>query len=173
MSNLILMVGLPYSGKSTIARSFKHPIVCPNQIRIALHGQRYEPLAEPMVWAMAKVFVRSLFLAGHDQVVLDACSVTSSRRDDWIDEAWTRSYVVCDVSKIACMTRAQNNNDSYILPIIDRMATYLEFDGILYGDSSIDSENPWMVDHIESPDGTKRNPQIYHKGRAESDAISH
>lgn len=172
MSELIMMVGLPYSGKSTIAKSYKHPIVCPDQIRIALHGRRYEPAAEPMVWAMAKIFVRSLFLAGHKQVVLDACSTTSERRDAWIDKAWTRSYVVCDISKLACMVRAQEKDDEEILPIIDRMAKYQEFDGILYGDNSIDSENPWMIDHIQYPDG-KLKHQVYHKGRAESDAISH
>lgn len=172
MNELIMMVGLPYSGKSTIAKSFKHPIVCPDQIRYAVYNQRYEPMAEPMVWAMAKIFVRSLFLAGHKHVVLDATNVTSGRRDDWIDVAWNRSYVVCDVSKMACMLRAQANHDDEIMPIIDRMATYLEFDGILYGSNSIDSENPWMVDHIQYPDG-KLNMQIYHKGKAEADAVSH
>lgn len=172
MSELILMVGLPYSGKSTIAQSFKHPIVCPDQIRFALHNQRYEPLAEPMVWAMAKIFVRSLFLAGHKYVILDACNTTSERRDAWTDVAWTRSYVVCDISKVACMLRAQEHNDNEIMPIIDRMSTYLEFDGILYGDNSIDSENPWMIDHIQYPDG-KLKHQIYHKGKAAADAISH
>ncbi len=38
---LIGMVGLPYSGKSTAARELGFPIVCPDAIRLALHGQRF------------------------------------------------------------------------------------------------------------------------------------
>lgn len=51
---LVLMVGLPRSGKSTIARSGRVPIVSPDAIRLALHGQPFIASAEPTVWATAK-----------------------------------------------------------------------------------------------------------------------
>ncbi len=35
---LILMVGLPRSGKTTRARQIDHPIVNPDSIRLALHA---------------------------------------------------------------------------------------------------------------------------------------
>src|SRR5258706_417694 len=54
-NTLIVMVGLPWSGKSTWAREQGNwPIVCPDEIRFALHGQRFIAEAEPWVWTIAK-----------------------------------------------------------------------------------------------------------------------
>jgi len=93
---LILTVGLPCSGKSTWALQqtrryaspiYGSPIVCPDQIRLALHGQRFVAMAEPFVWAIARTMVISLFGAGHQKVILDACNTTRKRRDDWLESA--------------------------------------------------------------------------------------
>jgi predicted kinase len=73
---LIMTVGLPRSGKSTWAIAQGHPVVCPDAIRLALHGQPFIATAEPVVWATAKLMVASLFEAGHGVVILDA---TNSR----------------------------------------------------------------------------------------------
>jgi predicted kinase len=158
---LIMTVGLPYSGKSSWARSMiqseRWPIVCPDQIRLAIHAQRFVPEAEPFVWATTKVMVRSLFLAGHNNVILDATSVTAGRRDDWKDPLWLRKYIVMDVSAEACIARAKVNHDDSIIPIIERMAEAMEYDGILYGQM----DHP-MAKHIENPAGDN---QIYHQGR--------
>jgi predicted kinase len=80
---LLCMVGLPYSGKSTSAATVGAPIVCPDAIRAALHGHKFIPEAEPMVWAVAKTMVRALFMAGHEVVVLDATNTTRARRSEW------------------------------------------------------------------------------------------
>lgn len=169
-AELIMTVGLPYSGKSTVALSYSAPIVCPDQIRYALHGQRYVQEAEPMIWAIARVMVTSLFLAGHNKVILDACNTTKGRRDEWKDPRWTRRYVVCDISTMSCVERAVAKNDKYIMPIIDRMSKQLEYEGILYGSKSgLNYEHPNMEDHIRKPPGTKENPQIYHNGIAAED----
>jgi predicted kinase len=169
-NQLILTVGLPYSGKTSVAKSFNCPIVCPDEIRRALHGERYIQAAEPMVWVIAQIMVRALFLAGHSKVVLDATNSTAKRRDEWKDDMWQRRYVVCDVTKVACMARAEQNDDSYILPIIERMAGQLEYAGILYGqESNVNYENPLMEEHIKKPAGTKDDPQIFHSGTAADD----
>lgn len=165
---LILTVGLPYSGKSSWAWQSDYPVVCPDHIRLALHGQRYEPFAEPMVWAIAKIMVRALFYSGHKKVVLDACNTTAKRRDEWKSEEWIRRYIVCDIAKEVCIARAQEDDDQEILPIIERMASRLEYDGILYGSGDYPEENRFMAAHIELPDGVKA-PQIYHEGTAEDD----
>lgn len=167
---LLMTVGLPYSGKSTVAKSLGAPIVCPDQIRYALHGQRYIQEAEAFVWAIARVMVTSLFLSGHDKVVLDATNTTKTRRDEWKDPKWIRRYLVCDISKMTCAQRAMANEDEYIIPIIDRMDKQLEYEGILYGsDSALNYERPNMEDHIRKPPGTKDDPQIYHNGIAADD----
>jgi hypothetical protein len=169
MRNILIMtVGLPRSGKTVWAQSTCHPIVCPDKIRLALHGQRFEPLAEPMVWAIAKIMVRALYGAGHKCVILDACSHTANRRDDWkFPEEWLRKYLVCDINKITCIERAQADLD--IIPVIEHMAAAIEYDGIMYGDDNTTAFMRHMDNHIKDPDGTEKDPQIYHEGVAGED----
>lgn len=119
---LICTVGLPRSGKTTWAQQQMAPIVSPDQIRYALHGQRYQALAEPMVWAIARIMVRALFLAGHESVILDATSITRKRRDDWRDPEWEVLFHELGTSAEECVRRAKALNDDYILPVIERMA---------------------------------------------------
>lgn len=119
---LILTVGLPRSGKTTWAREQKLPIVNPDSIRLALHGQRFQSLAEPMVWAIALIMVRALFMSGHDSVIVDATNVSRKRRDFWKSGDWELSFVRICTSEAACIKRAMDVNDTVIVPVIERMA---------------------------------------------------
>ncbi len=119
---LIGLVGLPYSGKSTKAKTLGAPIVCPDAIRLAMHGQRFAPEAEGMVWSIAKIMVRALFLAGHTHVVLDACNTTEKRRAEWEKGEWNVSWLVVRASFEACRERALEVEDTEILDSIHRMA---------------------------------------------------
>lgn len=123
---LILTVGLPRSGKTTWAKRQSVPIVNPDSIRLALHGQRFQAEAEPFVWAIAKVMVRALFLAGHTCVILDATNTTTKRRDEWIDKAWETRFQHFTAPKTVCDARALAMGDNYILPIIAKMAAQFE-----------------------------------------------
>lgn len=91
---LHVTVGLPQSGKSTWASKQKWPIVCPDSIRLGLHGQAFIGQAEPFVWAIAKVMVRALFISGHRFVILDATNTKRERRADWKSSLWVRRFVV-------------------------------------------------------------------------------
>lgn len=126
MKTLWMTVGLPRSGKTTSARGLKMPIVNPDSIRIALHGQRFIGEAEPMVWAMAKYMVAALFEAGHDDVVLDATNTTIKRRDEWADKRWRRMFCPMAADETECLARAARLNDPYIVPIIEKMAAQFE-----------------------------------------------
>jgi predicted kinase len=123
---LICTVGLPRSGKTTYARSTGHPIVNPDSIRLALHGRRFEALAEPFVWASAKLMVRSLFLAGHSRVIVDATNTTRKRRDEWKSPDWRTAFHVIDTPAAECIRRAVEIGDAEIIPIIERMAAQWE-----------------------------------------------
>ena len=118
---LICTMGLPRSGKTTWARSQAYPIVNPDSIRLALHGQRFAPEAEPYVWAIAQTMVKSLFLAGHSKVILDACNNTRKRRDQWVCSEWKTFFKTIDTPKHICMQRAKNESDEAIVPVIERM----------------------------------------------------
>jgi predicted kinase len=123
---LICAVGLPRSGKTTWARSQSYPIVNPDSIRLAIHGQRFVGRAEPFVWAVAKAMVRSLFLAGHQIVILDATGNTKARRDEWVSPDWATFYRVVDTPADVCVERARAERDEEIIPIIERMAKAAE-----------------------------------------------
>ena len=125
-NKLILTVGFPRSGKSTWARMENYPIVNPDAIRLALHGQRFYAPAEPMVWVVAHIMVESLFAAGAHVVVLDSCNNTRKRRDEWKSDLWFRSYELVSTPADECRRRALLNDDSEILPVIDRMEAEFE-----------------------------------------------
>lgn len=103
---LILTVGLPRSGKSTWARATGFPVVSPDAIRLVLHNRAFEQFAEPFVWAQARLMVRALFIAGHETVVLDACSVTRARRDEWRGREWETVCQVFEATRDECRRRA-------------------------------------------------------------------
>lgn len=123
---LICTVGLPRSGKSTWAKKMREergwPTVNPDAVRYALHGQRYAARAEPMVWAVVAIMIRSLFIAGHKVVVLDATGNTRKRRDSMAGDDWVLYYKVIDTAKEICIERARAKDDDVIIPVIERMA---------------------------------------------------
>lgn len=123
---LILTVGLPRSGKSTWSREQGVPIVNPDSIRLAIHGQAYRREAEPLVWAVAHTMVESLFIAGHTRVILDATSGQSARRAEWKSSCWTRQYQVFDTSAEECIKRALAGGRNYLVPVIEKMAANWE-----------------------------------------------
>lgn len=127
---LIMTVGLPRSGKSTWAIAQGYPVVCPDAIRLVLHGQAFRKEAEPIVWATAKLMVAALFEAGHDTVILDATNLTSKYRDEWKDARWIRQYQVFDTSKEECIKRAITTNQEYLVPVIERMDATKDYEGI-------------------------------------------
>jgi predicted kinase len=120
---LIATVGLPRSGKTTWAKSQAYPIVNPDSIRLAIHGQRFIGVAEPFVWATAKAMVRALFLAGHQIVILDATNNTRKRRDEWKSDEWATYYKLFITPPEVCFDRATAMNDAGIIPVIERMAS--------------------------------------------------
>lgn len=130
---LILTVGLPRIGKTTWAKELSRvnsvPIVNPDAIRLAIHGQPFVSDAEPYVWAVAKTMVRSLFLAGHDTVIVDATNTTKSRRQFWESRHWTRDYQVFGgpQDRDLCIARAKETcvdkeHEDGLIAAINRMA---------------------------------------------------
>ena len=132
MKTLIVTVGLPRSGKTTFARSLNCPIVNPDSIRLALCGDRFLAPAEPMVWCITYYMAEALFLAGHETVVIDATNTTAKRRVQW--KEWAEKvhvlseFKVLDTPPSECKRRALAMGDTYILPVIDRMAAEWDMD---------------------------------------------
>jgi len=128
---LLCTMGLPRSGKSTWARAFcgRHgvPLVSADAVRLAIHGQRYIDVAEPLVHATVGAMVRALFHGGHRTVLLDECLISLRRREAWGSRAnplWQPAWVVFETSRVECIRRA--GPDSVIIPVIERMAAARE-----------------------------------------------
>jgi predicted kinase len=124
--HLICNVGLPRSGKTTWSKSMLLPIVNKDAIRLALHGQRYIQESEGWVHQMALTMIKSLFLAGHDTVILDATNITKKRRDDWLSDDWDTHFKLFNTSKEVCIERAMETFDYVIIPVIERMSDQWE-----------------------------------------------
>ena len=120
---LICMVGLPRSGKSTWAREQGFPIVSKDAIRLALHGERYLQQAEGWVHTISKTMVHSLFMAGHDTVILDETNGNYERRRQWWSGVpWDVKFKVIDTKEEVCIERAEDDGDEVIIPVIKEKA---------------------------------------------------
>lgn len=124
---LYITVGLPRSGKSTWAMKQGIPVVNPDSVRLALHGQAYIKEAEQFVWAITHKMVEALFLAGHTEVILDATIVTRKARDAWKSEKWVRRFVIMPMQDPAiCLQIAADGFRPDLVPVIDRMVQQFE-----------------------------------------------
>jgi predicted kinase len=118
---LIMMMGLPRSGKSTWAREQGYPIVDCDAIRLAKTGQRWWGPIEHEIWPFAKTMIRSLFLAGHKIVILDSTSLIRNQRDRFInadDIQWDRYVKIINTHVDICKQRALNTYPD-LVPVID------------------------------------------------------
>ena len=124
---LIMTVGVACSGKTPWCRRQGVPIVCPDSVRLALHGRAFVPSAEPTVWAMTRIFVDSLFRSGHREVILDATNTTRARREEWKSDEWERRFVLFDDRPVAdIIERLKRDKAEHMIPIVERMAAGYE-----------------------------------------------
>ena len=130
MNTLFITVGLPQSGKTTWARMVTKkigaPIVNPDSIRLALHGQAFILEAEDFVWAIARVMVKSLFKAGHEDVIVDATNITRKRRNFWQSDFWETIFIPFNCPVEVCIKRAKESGRLDLIPVIERMAATFE-----------------------------------------------
>lgn len=139
---LEMLVGLPRCGKSTYAKNTVHPIVNPDAIRLALHGNAFIPQAEAMVWAMAKYMIDSLFLAGHRKVILDATNITEERRNNFKSKNYIRHFIQFPFDVELSKARAIDTEKSFLLPVIEKMAEQYQPVSI---DELLEYEQAWIL----------------------------
>lgn len=123
---LIATVGLPRSGKSTWARLQGVPMVNPDTIRLAMHGRPFIKEMEELVWWHVKLMVKSLFYAGHQTVILDACLSSEHRRLPWgTCELWCTAYTYFATPEEVCRERALKDSRTDLLDPIRQQAKVL------------------------------------------------
>jgi predicted kinase len=121
------MCGLPQSGKSSEARQMGHPIVNRDSIRKTIGGSIRYFGDEKQVTHIERIMAESLFNAGHNNVVIDACHVKVKYRDSWQKWADKRGYSVYVYNVLTsletCVARAKRNfpNEPNFTNIIRQM----------------------------------------------------
>lgn len=122
---LICMMGLPRSGKTTIVNRLRKqhnaPVVRRDDIRLALHGQRYTASAEPFVKAISDVMIRSLFLSGHEVIICDETNYSRAARDFHKSDDWNTVFYEVPTSSEVCKERAIKTNQPDLVPVIQGM----------------------------------------------------
>ena len=103
-------------------------------VNLAVHGQPFVAEAEPFIWAIAYAMVEALFITGHDTVVVDATNTNAKARKPWYDrferEDTTIDLVIIDTPKEVCIRRAIDTNQSYLIPVIERMSSETDIEAL-------------------------------------------
>ena len=107
---LYFCIGIPRCGKSTycekwVAEQPRRVIVCSDDIRLALHGQRYEALAETMVFAIKHVMIRAHLARGFD-VIVDGTHSTSVSIKRLLEIDKNATAIMFDTTMEECIRRA-------------------------------------------------------------------
>lgn len=127
MPKLVIMCGLPRSGKSTWVSENKGSsvVLSADNLRYLVYGQRFWTEGESLMWATHSIIFRMLLQQGND-IIIDETNTTPKRREPLIKMAKEFGYTVDCVwvktSKEECLNRAIYLNDEIIPPVIERMS---------------------------------------------------
>lgn len=139
MGKLAFLIGLPRSGKSSVAKEwlkgkiqFVSPrrseenkprvVVCADDIRLAF-GHRWNSLAEGFVDATKHTMIRAL-LQNHD-VLVDGTHTTLSHIKRLFEIDAEAEFFFIDTSPGLCKIRAEETEQYDLIPVIDRMSCQL------------------------------------------------
>jgi predicted kinase len=130
---LFFMVGLPRSGKSTIAKGwrssgtkmFPRVVVNKDNIRLAIHGKRWDAEFEPQVHLTGYHMVKSLLIGGYD-VMLDETNCQLHYLKDLIALDNNAKYILVNTPSYVCKQRAVVDGQEDLHPIIDGLTPHLQ-----------------------------------------------
>lgn len=128
---MVVMMGLPRSGKSTYIRNklMAFQLVCADNVRLAL-GRQFDEKLEPFVWATHNIMVEHALIAGRN-VVIDSTNTIIDRVLRYKDLAdsyrynFQLIYVKTDIEE--CLRRNGWDKDNQVpVSVIERMQEQLQ-----------------------------------------------
>lgn len=126
--HIIILIGAARSGKSTYSNKLLKQIdnrnkvvVNSDNIRLAIHGNRYISLTEPLVFAITEIMVRSLYIAKYT-IVLDETSTTTNSIRKWLSIDPDAEAVYIPATREECYERARLTGQEDLINkgVIDR-----------------------------------------------------
>jgi predicted kinase len=132
-------IGIARSGKSTyctrwyqyledgVREMLPRAIVCADDIRMEVHGERYNRHAEPVVWTIHTYMIRALLRRGHD-VIIDGTNTTEDSIQRILQINHDADYVLIDTDVSVCKSRAIASGQADLIErgVIDRQSQQLE-----------------------------------------------
>lgn len=137
---LRFLIGLPRSGKSTWATQwmrsqsvrrdddgivYPRAVVCADNIRLAVTGQRYNQWAEPTVFMVKNYMIESLLSRGID-IVADGTHTTKSSIAKNFEFDMEARWTLINTSVDICKERAIASGQPDLVPVLDRMDGQLQ-----------------------------------------------
>jgi len=115
---LIVLVGLPGSGKSTWAERQGIVVLSSDAVRVLLTGSAEDQSANQLVFRVLRYLLAMRVKAGADATILDATSLTRRERKAWLHTAGTLGLaaeaVFFETPRAVC--RARNAARSRVVP---------------------------------------------------------
>lgn len=116
---LVVVCGLPRSGKSTFARQLSSPMVEPDAVRLAFQGRPFIRETEEWIWSLVRLMVRSLFYAGHADVVTTGIYGSKIQRRQWLaNEIWRPVFCCVETPVQECLNRAKATLRPELEPVV-------------------------------------------------------
>ena len=126
MNELMVLAGLPGSGKSTYAENYKdtHTIISSDRLRKEMYGDVNDQDHNAEVFAELERRIRKALLDG-ENVIYDACNISSKRRKSYLnrisDINCTKRIVVLAAPFIKCLDNNYNRARKVPYEVIRRM----------------------------------------------------
>lgn len=122
MSKLTCLIGRPRASKSTFAHLWEREapmrvVVNADSIRLALTGERYNYLAESVVFSMKYVFIRALLKQGYE-VLCDGTNSSDISLQRILEIDPKTEFVIIDTPEEVCIERAIATNQLDLIPAI-------------------------------------------------------
>jgi predicted kinase len=127
-----IMIGVARSGKSTVCEQLVRKtdnqprvIVCADDIRLAISGQRFNKLTEDFVKATKLTMIRALFHRNH-YVLVDGTHTKLFHIEELAEIDPNFEYTIVDTPVEECIRRAILTQQDDLIPVIQRMDIQLK-----------------------------------------------
>jgi predicted kinase len=158
---IILLTGLPGSGKSTWAARQRVGVLGSDQIRKLLTGSEEDQSANRLVFGTLRNLLTARVKAGAEATIIDATSLTAKERRSWIRMA---DALDCDIESVYFdtpleMCRARNAARSRVVPddVMNRFAAHMTKPAREEGFSRVTVVPPEGGHTSENPEQKRQN----------------